>query len=563
MKRLSEREDEVLHSSVSSIEERDEFNINKVVYYKKLVVPSFVSACMKSEQKCLSLASHLSLIFEKEMRIESKPRLLSRTVLVVTQDGSFEFVKRSGRVIKYDCSVGDCLFYFNGIVRFVEKKQSIVFCSFNLEDVFLCTLFRNEYAKMIREKFSVFKKEKMFSQNVESAIFPIKKIGEGNYGTVLSAVAWDDTKHQFAVKYGVIKEEGIHNYDEEISSYHEMLILEKMISPLISFCPNVPILYDSFVSDDCKILGDKKACIISLLELASGNLRGLFMKHNSGEERMSEELLNNCLFQVMVGLHCVQKNVQIMNFDVKAENVLYYKIPKGGCWKYVVMDTTFFLPNLGFLFVLNDFGLARSMHPDFVLPKSCVEHLRLGSRWAIIRKGKFWPIKNNEGERKEWRENAIGSNSIVSFSSPSEAFVMTKDTKKVLKRENNLSESQKKYLEEMKITTDYRDKDYYKHPLVIPPFEFYNDTTDVIRMFLGRKRTTQRKNHGGIKNTESFSKDSVFLKKLERFDFVAENSKSDVLPLAVENVLAGYFILSFFEGMYGTKNRGVIQTYIV
>lgn len=560
MKKLSEREDEVSYSSLST-EEKEEFNINKISQYKKLVVPSFVTACVKSENKCNSLASHLTLIFEKRMEMVSEPTILSRTVIVVTKNGIVEFVKRSGRVVKYECEVGDCLFYFNGIV---ERRQvsfsHLIFCSFDLNDVFLCTSFRMKYASFIREKFGSFKKEKIFSQNVESAIFPIKRIGEGNYGTVLSAVAWDDTKHQFAVKYGVIKEEGIHNYDEEISSYHEMLILEKMISPLISFCPNVPILYDSFISDDCRILGDKKACIVSLLELATGNLRGLFTKHNSGEEKMSEELLNNCLFQVMAGLHCVQKNVQIMNFDVKAENVLYYKIPKGGCWKYVIMDTTFYLPNLGYLFVLNDFGLARSMHPDFVLPKSCVEHLRLGSRWAIIRKGKFWPIKNSEGEEKEWTGRDAN---ISSFSPPPEAFVMTKDTKKVLKRENSLSENQKKYLNEMKITTDYRDKDYYKHPLIIPPFEFYNDTTDVIRMFLGRKRTTQRRNHGGIKGSLSAKEQTSFLEKLEKFDFVAENSKSNILPLSVENVLAGYFILSFFEGMYNVKKTAVIQTYIV
>ena len=44
-----------------------------------------------------------------------------------------------------------------------------------------------------------------------------------------------------------------------------------------------------------------------------------------------------------------------MHFDIKKENILYYKINEGGYFQYKILDETFYVPNYGYLFVINDF----------------------------------------------------------------------------------------------------------------------------------------------------------------------------------------------------------------
>ncbi|MBT6325916.1 MAG: hypothetical protein HOJ35_08100 [Bdellovibrionales bacterium] len=45
------------------------------------------------------------------------------------------------------------------------------------------------------------------------------------------------------------------------------------------------------------------------------------------------------------------------------------------------------------------------------------------------------------------------------------------------------------------IVPDPTSKDYFENPEILPPFEFYNDLQDVIRCFIGGKRTTQKGYH--------------------------------------------------------------------
>ena len=44
--------------------------------------------------------------------------------------------------------------------------------------------------------------------------------------------------------------------------------------------------------------------------------------------------------------------------DLHWGNVLVFEVRPGGCWEYKIDDTRYYVPNLGFVFVLWDFGRA-------------------------------------------------------------------------------------------------------------------------------------------------------------------------------------------------------------
>ena len=92
----------------------------------------------------------------------------------------------------------------------------------------------------------------------------------------------------------------------------------------------------------------------------------------------------------------------------------------------------------------------------------------------------------------------------------------------------------------------------YKNAMVFPPFEFYYDTQDVIRMFIGGKRNTQKGNH------REFDLDVGFLSSLKKYKY--EDNNEQLFPEEVHFVLAGYFIVDYFS-CFEEKTDEVIGEY--
>ena len=88
-----------------------------------------------------------------------------------------------------------------------------------------------------------------------------------------------------------------------------------------------------------------------------------------------------------------------------------------------------------------------------------------------------------------------------------------------------------------------------------PPFDFYNDTQDAIRMFLGGKRTTQKGDHRKVDIPDSFRK------KLEPYVGKGESAKNRMFDRPALTI-AGYFIEEFFKNYTDIpKNSFLIETY--
>jgi hypothetical protein len=124
--------------------------------------------------------------------------------------------------------------------------------------------------------------------------------------------------------------------------------------------PNLPMYVNYFYCSSCQYenieLTKKNGypCIIVINELATeGDLANWSKKPRSSAEWI------NAFFQIFVGLYALQKYFDITHHDLHWGNVLVHNVKPGGYWRYIIDKQTYDVPNLGYLFVLWDFGLAR------------------------------------------------------------------------------------------------------------------------------------------------------------------------------------------------------------
>jgi serine/threonine protein kinase len=409
--------------------------------------------------------------------------------------------------------------------------------------------------KTIQERMKIYDKLNKKNLDIEN-IKRDKVLGRGDYGVVYESHI-DGIK--CALKLSTLKDTAMDNpFGNECYSWNETNILcffRKFIKN--KYCPNVPLIYQSFICEKTKLKLRKQSLecdtVATLVEYADGNLKSYL-----SADRTLEELLS-CLFQISAGVRFIQKHGQLMNYDIKQENILYYNIKAGGHWKYVIDDEVYYVPNHGKIFIINDFGISRSMSPSFQMYKTPEDKtFRLGLRYAIVIDDKFSPLislvepdsagKLSDAGIVRW----LGGNNKLSTGAQ---FRMLKKNDKILDCTTELTKTQREYLKSKNITTNPMSTAFFEHPDVIPPFEFYNDTQDVIRMFTGGKRTTQSGHHG------KYKLHSAFVKKLREYECVSVSSNDGIFDLDPKYTLMKYFISSFFKDVFRGEYKHPIEEY--
>ena len=393
-------------------------------------------------------------------------------------------------------------------------------------------------------------------------------IGTGDWGNVYSARLSNQKNFQqpFAIKFSRISTEDFNNpYGKNSASWYEIVILRDILKPMIekNICPNLPLFIDNFLCEtfDFKFRkGDNShPCIATITELASGDLKDYINNSKS----VSDKELYSALFQIMAGVHSYQMRGQILNNDIKARNILCYDVEAGGYWHYRINQQDYYVPNYGKMFVLNDFGVSNLYDPNFkIYPTKTRKVFNLGSRYAININEEFHPINSIndvENYRIEWVNNPVNlkkdemleKGKIVPIEiSNGLLFYIDRETDKIKNHQIALTSIQKGFLHAKGIPSDCTDIQFFKNPYIIPPFEFYNDVQDVLRMFTKGKRTTQRGYHSGFKNVSS-----SFVKSITPYLGKAENSSAKIFSYNTYHVLAGSFIAKFFKDScnYGKK----------
>lgn len=407
-----------------------------------------------------------------------------------------------------------------------------------------------------------------------------KFLGRGTYGNVFAGCApkpCGPNSYEFAVKLArVTKKSDISTpYVTNVQFWHEVYIHQNILNPLIinRISPNLPLLAESYTCSDCefefydfKSKGLKRqnsACLIMLIELATGgDMSNWFNNDNPNNEE-----IYSALFQLMAGLHALQAHAQLVNTDIKAANVLVHNVNPGGYWKYVIHGQEFFVPNYGKLFIVNDFGVANLYSPNHKLVNSkSKKWSNLGDRYGMIINDVFTPLESNRSfsaggridspriliwgdQNTNIQQQSHGGDSFISYNS---------DT--ILDTEIKFTPIQIQELNRLGIPADSKQKAFYEHPEIIPPFQFVGDTQDMIKSFIGGRRSFQQLLGLHPSYVTGEVKD-----KLERYNIKNYNYTSNIINLNPEKALAGYFIVKFFtqEKNYTRLplNEIVIETY--
>jgi hypothetical protein len=94
-------------------------------------------------------------------------------------------------------------------------------------------------------------------------------------------------------------------------------------------------------------------------------------------------------FQIIVGLIAIKRYFNMTHCDFHTQNVLVHKVNPGGYWMYTIDNETYYLPNLGWVFVINDFGFA------WVPKKLTTEWLYTSTLKHVTKSGRrFFDISN-------------------------------------------------------------------------------------------------------------------------------------------------------------------------
>lgn len=66
----------------------------------------------------------------------------------------------------------------------------------------------------------------------------------------------------------------------------------------------------------------------------------------------------NALFQIMYALASLKRTFNLLHTDLHIGNILVQKIKPGGYWIYKLDSVDYYLPNLGYIFIISDFGFS-------------------------------------------------------------------------------------------------------------------------------------------------------------------------------------------------------------
>ena len=375
---------------------------------------------------------------------------------------------------------------------------------------------RIKYAQKIKSILGFLNKFPEWDKCIQDHI-NLDLVGKGSYGSVFKARY---KKYYYAVKLSKYTKK-----ESNVINSKEIYIMEKIIKPFVEqkICPNLPLI-SSY--GGCE--KEKKTYITT--ELANGNLREYIIR-----ETPNQEDLEGCLFQCMAGLHCVQQHAQLINYDVKKDNILYYDVVPGGYWCYVIFGKKYYIKNFGKLFILNDFGVSYSTDINLCCDVKKNDIPRLGLRYATIKNKKFIPIEG------------------ISFTDYSTQEKVS--CKKINWEDGKVCHGAEFFMKDGKILPVELKKGDIDFSINTPPFDFYNDTQDAIRMFLGGKRTTQKGDHRKVDIPDSFRK------KLEPYVGKGESAKNRMFDRPALTI-AGYFIEEFFKNYTDIpKNSFLIETY--
>jgi hypothetical protein len=142
----------------------------------------------------------------------------------------------------------------------------------------------------------------------------------------------------------------------------EAYVLQKLTELNVrkKICPNFPICYgvlqcDNLFKEQYNVSLNQlnyKRLLFTFNELADNDLATLLNSRN-----YTSKILLNALSQIFMAIMFFNKYIEAYHRDSHAGNFLYHKIKPGGYFHYNINGTDYYIENLGYLWVIWDFGL--------------------------------------------------------------------------------------------------------------------------------------------------------------------------------------------------------------
>lgn len=79
---------------------------------------------------------------------------------------------------------------------------------------------------------------------------------------------------------------------------------------------------------------------------------------NWAKKPHTPEEWKNALFQITVALAALKRYFGMLHTDFHTQNILVQKVTPGGYWTYIIDGFKYHLPNLGYVFLIHDFGFS-------------------------------------------------------------------------------------------------------------------------------------------------------------------------------------------------------------
>lgn len=149
----------------------------------------------------------------------------------------------------------------------------------------------------------------------------------------------------------------------------EIKILDFLTKQIITKgIPHLPLLYKNI---KCPIQGNKellpellknsknKSYYVTFNELAEGDLKSLL-----NNEELTAEIWINAIEQIYMSI-AIFHSFGLWHQDCHYGNFLYHKIPAGGWFHYTINDNEYYIPNLGYYWVIWDFGIVTKLYNKF------------------------------------------------------------------------------------------------------------------------------------------------------------------------------------------------------
>jgi hypothetical protein len=179
-------------------------------------------------------------------------------------------------------------------------------------------------------------------------------IGEGSYGIVFSGHLFNLS---LAIKILEVTDENI--LESQINKTVTKIVIQDkcphfMIFYKILLCNKNSNLIELFDIDkkykSAAILSNNEYYLI-LTELADG------VFYDIAAHQQDINIINNCIIQCLFSIVFFNTLTNYSHDDAHLDNFLYTNIKPGGCFHYNIYGVDYYLKNVGYLIMINDFGL--------------------------------------------------------------------------------------------------------------------------------------------------------------------------------------------------------------